>query len=90
MVCPKGFLFWPLIGIEKVGMQSFDPSGYSVGSHLYISYFDIFYGIRSSDPWLVQCRLPFISDLSIHGQLSPSDDMTTENILICLLFIFVR
>jgi hypothetical protein len=36
LICPKGFLLWPLIGTEKVGMRSSGPSGYSVGSHLYI------------------------------------------------------
>jgi hypothetical protein len=35
LVCSKGFLLWPLVGIEKVGMRSSGPSGYSVGSHLY-------------------------------------------------------
>jgi hypothetical protein len=34
--CPKGFLLWPIVGTEKVGMQSADLSGYSVGSHLLI------------------------------------------------------
>jgi hypothetical protein len=34
MVCPKGFLLWPLVGTEKVGMRSSGPSGDSVGSHL--------------------------------------------------------
>jgi hypothetical protein len=42
--CPKGFLLWPLIGIEKVGMRSAGLSGYSVGSHLFIFYFDTFMG----------------------------------------------
>jgi hypothetical protein len=44
LVCPKGFLLWPLVGTEKVGMRSSGPSGYSVGSHLYIFYFVIFTG----------------------------------------------
>jgi hypothetical protein len=48
-------------------MRSADLSGYSVGSHLFIFRFGIFYGMRSSDPWLVQCRLPFDFDLLIHG-----------------------
>jgi hypothetical protein len=65
--CPKSFLFWPLVGTEKFGMRSAGLSGYSVGSHLFISRFDTFYGMRSSDPWLVQCRLPFVFDLLIHG-----------------------
>jgi hypothetical protein len=34
LVCPKGFLFLPLIGTEKVGMWSAGLSGYSVDSHL--------------------------------------------------------
>jgi hypothetical protein len=34
--CPKGFLLWPLVATEKVGMRSADLSGYSVGSHLFI------------------------------------------------------
>jgi hypothetical protein len=44
LVCPKEFLLWPLVDIEKVGMQSSGPSGYSVGSHLYIFCFVIFMG----------------------------------------------
>jgi hypothetical protein len=44
MVCPKGFLLWPLVGTEKVGMRSSGLSGYSVGSHLYIFGFVIFTG----------------------------------------------
>jgi hypothetical protein len=40
--CPKGFLSWPLVGIEKVGMRSAGFSGYTVVSHLYIFHFDIF------------------------------------------------
>jgi hypothetical protein len=44
LVCPKGFLFWLLVAIEKVGMRSFGPSWYSVGSHLYIFRFVIFTG----------------------------------------------
>jgi hypothetical protein len=39
----------------------------------------------SSGPWLVQCRLSFVFDLLIHGQLSPFGDMATEDILIRLL-----
>jgi hypothetical protein len=66
--CLKGFLPWPLVGTEKVGMRSSGPSGYSVGSHLYILCFVI---LRDAVPWLVQCRLPFVSDLSIHGWLYP-------------------
>jgi hypothetical protein len=41
---PKGFLFWPLVGTEKVEMRSASLSGYNVGSHLYIFHFDIFTG----------------------------------------------
>jgi hypothetical protein len=67
MICSKGFLLWSLVGIEKVGMRFSDPSGYSVGSHLYYISFCYFYGMRSFDPWLVQCRLIFVSDLLIHG-----------------------
>jgi hypothetical protein len=42
--CPKGFLFWPLVGTEKAGMRSADLSGYSVGSYLFIFHFDTFTG----------------------------------------------
>jgi hypothetical protein len=42
--CPKGFLLWPLVGTEKVGMRSAGLSGYSVGSHLFIFHFDTFTG----------------------------------------------
>jgi hypothetical protein len=42
--CPKGFLIWLLVGTEKVGMRSAGLSGYSVGSHLFIFYFDTFTG----------------------------------------------
>jgi hypothetical protein len=44
---PKGFLLWPLVGTEKVGMWSSGLSGYSVGSHLYILCFVIFTGCGS-------------------------------------------
>jgi hypothetical protein len=37
--CPKGFLFWPLVGTEKVGMWSAGLSGYSVCFHLFIFLF---------------------------------------------------
>jgi hypothetical protein len=40
--CPKGFLFWPLVGTKKVEMRSAGLSGYSVGSHLFIFHFDTF------------------------------------------------
>jgi hypothetical protein len=66
LVLSEGLSLLALVGTEKVGMRSADLSGYSVGSHLSIFHFDTFYGMRSSDPWLVQCRLPFISDLLIH------------------------
>jgi hypothetical protein len=65
MVCPKGFLLWPLVGIEKVGIQSSGLSGYSVGSHLYIFGFVIFTGCGPLT--LSWYRLSFVSDLSIHG-----------------------
>jgi hypothetical protein len=39
---PKGFLIWPLVGTEKVGMRSAGLSGYSAGSHLFIFRFDTF------------------------------------------------
>jgi hypothetical protein len=42
--CPKGFLLWPLVGIEKVGMRSSGLSVYSVGSHLYHMSFYHFTG----------------------------------------------
>jgi hypothetical protein len=42
--CPKGFLLWPLVGTEKVGMRSANLSGYSIGSHLFIFRFDTFTG----------------------------------------------
>jgi hypothetical protein len=42
--CPKGFLLWPLVGTEQVGMRSANLSGYSVGSHLFIFHFDTFTG----------------------------------------------
>jgi hypothetical protein len=42
--CPKGFLLWPLVGTEKVGMRSASLSEYSVGSHLFIFRFDTFTG----------------------------------------------
>jgi hypothetical protein len=38
------FSFGPWLVQKKVGMRSSSPSGYSVGSHLYIFYFDIFTG----------------------------------------------
>jgi hypothetical protein len=57
-------------------MRSPDPSGYSVGSHLYILRF-VIYGMRSSDPWLVQCRLAFFSDLSNSRVVIPFGDMAT-------------
>jgi hypothetical protein len=41
---PKGFLLWPLVGTEKVGMRSVGLSGHSVGSHLFILHFDTFTG----------------------------------------------
>jgi hypothetical protein len=63
----EGFLFWPVVGTEKVGMRSSGPSMYNVGSYLYYISFCHFYGMRSSDPWLVQCMLSFVFDLSIHG-----------------------
>jgi hypothetical protein len=44
LICPKSFLLWPLVGTEKVGMRSAGLSGYSVGFHLFIFYFDIFTG----------------------------------------------
>jgi hypothetical protein len=44
LVYPKGFLLWSLVGTEKVGMRSAGLSGYSVGSHLFIFYFDTFTG----------------------------------------------
>jgi hypothetical protein len=78
---PKGFLLWPLVGTEKIGMRSSDPSGYSVGSHLYILCF-VIYGMRYSDPWLVKCRLPFISDLSNSRVVISFGDMATENIIL--------
>jgi hypothetical protein len=41
LVCPNDFLFWLLVGTEKVGMQSSGPSGYSVSSNLFIFHFVI-------------------------------------------------
>jgi hypothetical protein len=56
----KGFFsFGSLVGTEKIGMQSSGPSGYSVAYHL-LYFMLIFYRMRSSGPWLVQCRLPFV------------------------------
>jgi hypothetical protein len=39
---PNGFLLWPLVDTEKVGMRSAGLSGYSIGSHLFIFRFDTF------------------------------------------------
>jgi hypothetical protein len=44
LVCPKGFLLWPLVGTEKIEMRSAGLSEYSVGSHLFIFCFDTFTG----------------------------------------------
>jgi hypothetical protein len=44
LICPKGFLLWPLVGTETVEMRSSGLSRYSVGSHLYIFQFIIFTG----------------------------------------------
>jgi hypothetical protein len=44
LVLSEGFLLWPLVGTEKVGMRSAGLSGYSVGSHLFIFHFDTFTG----------------------------------------------